>query len=170
MIKLISYKEDHLPKIYLWHAEPGMDIKIGLVKPPGIKETVNLVESWIKDERSLLRMIDHNGQIIGYVRFAGICSEHGFCEVHTLVGEKKYQGTKVCVEVEDEALIYAFENLKLHHVGTFVLGNNPRLYKTALKYGFKLEGTMRQLIRTGTGERVDYHIFGILKEEFKRRS
>jgi RimJ/RimL family protein N-acetyltransferase len=169
MTQLIDFEVDDLSRIYTWHADPALQIKLGLSHEPGIRETAELVDSWIKDPRNLLKMIHHRHQIIGYIRYAGICRDHGFCELHTVVGEKEFIGTKICVDIVDAAMWFAFDFLKMNHVSTFVLGNNPKLYRTALKYGFKLEGTLRQLIRTESGDRVDYHIFGMLKDEFKRR-
>lgn len=67
-------------------------------------------------------------------------------------------------------LKYCFETLKLERVYTRIAPENIGSQRVAIKNGFRLEGTMRNDFRTKSGELLDVHCFGILKEEFERRT
>ena len=169
MIELISYTPEYWLLMHKWHSTPGLYEKLALTHLPDKRETFILCESWRQDPATRIFLLKYRERIIGYVRLAGINPEHKYCELHTVVGDPKLFGRPVCVEVVDRILDLCFNHLEFERVGTFVLGDNPKLYKTAVKYGWKYEGTLRALLVSRTGERLDYHIFGMLKKEFKKR-
>jgi ribosomal-protein-serine acetyltransferase len=67
-------------------------------------------------------------------------------------------------------LKYCFETLKLERVYARIAPENIGSQRVAIKNGFRLEGTMRNDFRTKSGELLDVHSFGILKEEFETRN
>jgi len=169
---LIEVKDqilNYLPLIHKWHNEPRIGPKIGCTKPPDVQETAKLLMVWKKDPARRVFMIEYKGSYIGYVSLSGINLECGFCDLHTIVGETKYLGKPVCVEVVDKILGIAFNEMKMFRVNTYVLGDNPALRKVAIKYGWKEEGIIRKLLLSREGERIDCHLFGMLKNEFKPR-
>lgn len=171
MLKLREIREqvlDYLPIIHKWHSDPKISTKLGFIRPQSIEDTKNLLSIWQKDPKRKIYLIKHNEAIIGYVMLSEINLEHSYCELHTVVGEIEYIGKSICVDIIDGILDITFNGLKMHRVTTYVLGNNPKLRNTAIKYGWKEEGIIRDFLLCESGERVNYHIFGILKTEFKR--
>lgn len=172
MIKFVEVKEnilDYFALIHQWHNDPRLSFKIGCLNPPSVEETARLLLSWKRDPARLIFIIHRNGVEIGYVSLSGINLEHKFCDLHTLIGDVSLLGKPVCVSVIDGILDIAFNKMGLERVNTYVLGDNPVLKKTSVKYGWTEEGLMRGLFINRDGQRIDCHVFGMLKKEFKPR-
>ena len=162
------YKPQYFSLIHKWHIDDEINRKIGYDKKPTEQETKSLLDIWLNDEKRVLFLIEHHNQIIGYVTLGEINKQYETAILHTTIGEKKFLGQKVCVEVIDEILDYAFNTLELYRVTTYVMSNNPKLIETAKKYGWTQEGIMKDIIKLN-GKRINYNIFRMLKTEFKKR-
>jgi RimJ/RimL family protein N-acetyltransferase len=172
MLKFVEVKDnimDYFGLIHKWHTDPAISQKIGCTHEPSIEDTGRLLLSWKRDSARLIFMIYRGKTEIGYVSLSGINTEHHFCDLHTLVGDHACLGKPVCVSVIDGILDIAFNKMGMERVNTYVLGDNPVLKKTSIKYGWTEEGLMRGLFINRDGQRVDCHIFGMLKKEFKPR-
>ena len=73
-------------------------------------------------------------------------------------------------EALEEILKFVFTRLKLNRLEADVFVGNPSSGKLLEKFGAKLEGTKRKGARCkATGEIHDEYIYGLLKEEWKRK-
>lgn len=63
---------------------------------------------------------------------------------------------------------YAFRTLNFNRVELKVAAENTAAYRVYEKTGFRLEGTLRQAM-FHEGRYCDFHVMGILREEFNRK-
>jgi len=164
----IDFDKKYIHHIHRWNNNPLLSGKLGFDEPQSLEATKDLMDNWLIDDNRETFIIIHHDKPIGYVTLVNINKKYGSCELHTVVGEIEFIGQKVCVEVINKILSYAFDVLALNRVSTYSLGNNPKLIKTALKYGWTQEGILRQAVRLNN-EYIDYYIFGMLKQEFNQR-
>ncbi len=64
-------------------------------------------------------------------------------------------------------LDFAFDKIKLHKVALEVFSFNPRAIKVYAKYGFKVEGRLRDAV-LDKGKYADIICMGILESEYKK--
>lgn len=166
-MKFISYEPQYFSLIHKWHTDDEISHKVGYENKPTEEETKNLIDNWLNDKNRILFLVEHLDNIVGYVTLSEINRQYETCVLHTTIGEKKFLLNKSCVQFMNNILNYAFKNLKLHRVTTYILSDNPKLIQTAKKYGWKHEGIMREFIKLN-GQRLNCHIFRILKNEFER--
>lgn len=111
-------------------------------------------------------VVIHQGEPKGLISFVDINSPNKRAEFIMGYPDKDFSAFDT-VRSAFLALNFAFEKLKLERVYSYVYSNNPHGQKTTLKLGFAHEGTMRRHVRNpSTGEALDMHVNGLLKEEF----
>ena len=166
-MKFISYEPQHFSLIHKWHTNDEISKKIGYDKKPTEEDTKILIDNWLNDKNRVLFLVEHRDKVVGYVTLSEINKQNETATLHTTIGEKEFLRQKSCVGIMDGILKYAFINLGLHRVTTYVMSNNPKLIGTAKKYGWIQEGIIRDIIKL-SNQRLNYYIFRMLKTEFKR--
>ena len=159
-----KYSEDYFPYIAKWNSDDRISRSIGFEKIPTETETHMFVVSCANDRNSIFSVIELMEKPVGYFLLSNINNKHNTAELHVVIGENS---NFLGVQVIDKILDVCFNVLDLHRVTTYVLSDNPKLINTAKKYGWTEEGIMKGMILMN-GERLDYHVFRMLKEEFKK--
>ena len=167
-MKFIPYEPKHFNLIHKWHTDEEISQKVGYEKKPTEEETRKLLITWLSDNNRILFLVEHLDKIVGYVTLSEINRLYETATLHTTVGEKEFLHQKSCVGIMDGILKYAFNELKLHRVTTYVMSNNPKLIMTAKKYGWIQEGILKDFIKFN-GQRLNYYVFRLLKSEFRKR-
>lgn len=80
---------------------------------------------------------------------------------------KKYWSKGIMTEASKLIINHAFKNLKLQRIQATVMHPNIASMKVLEKNGFKLEGILRKKIFKNN-KWMDIHIFGLLKNEWKK--
>lgn len=83
---------------------------------------------------------------------------------------KKYWGKGYVTEAKIALNDFAFNKLKLRRLESNVFVSNKASNAVQLKIGYKLEGTKRRCIKSlVTGKIYDENIYGLMKEEWKKK-
>lgn len=108
-------------------------------------------------------------KVIGGIGIDKIDKSQGKASVGYWIAEpywKKGYGS----EALRELLKFAFDKLKLRRIEAGVFAGNPSSGKLLEKFGAKLEGTKRKSrVCKADGKIKDEYIYGLLKEEWKRK-
>jgi [ribosomal protein S5]-alanine N-acetyltransferase len=83
---------------------------------------------------------------------------------------KKYWGNGYVTEAKIALNDFAFNKLKLSRLESNVFVSNKASNAVQLKIGYKLEGTKRRCIKSlVTGKIYDENMYGLMKEEWKKK-
>lgn len=104
---------------------------------------------------------------IGYCGLVNIDLKNSKAESYLGLGNKNYWGKGHASEARRLILDYAFYELALNKVYSYVWTGNEKMKHINQKVGFKIEGTLRDDIYY-QGEFRDKHIMGVLRDEYKR--
>ena len=113
----------------------------------------------------MIRPLDGE-QPIGFTGLMDIHWNHGDAMAAIALGARENWGQGYGTDAMRTLLRYAFTELNLRRVTLIVFEYNPRAIRAYEKCGFVKEGIVRGVIQR-EGRRWDWHIMGILKEEFK---
>ncbi|MBI2499743.1 GNAT family N-acetyltransferase [Candidatus Woesearchaeota archaeon] len=108
-------------------------------------------------------------KIVGGIGLIHVDSSQGIAEVGYWLGEK-YWRQGIMSEALNAILNLAFEKLKLRRINLLAFKENKASNALARNFGFKYEGRKRKAaIAKSTGKIYDENIYGLLKEEWKRK-
>lgn len=124
-------------------------------------------EKYCSDETQVVfAIIDSNTkELIGTIGLSKIDHFHQRAELGTLIGNKKYWNKGYATESLKLLLNYAFNELNLNKVYSYVLKDNFGSIKKNKNNGFKIEGNLREHA-FNQGKFQDVVIMGILKKDF----
>ncbi|WP_431799468.1 GNAT family N-acetyltransferase [Halobacillus andaensis] len=119
----------------------------------------------IKDGKNYIIVEKNTNKEIGRVALPFLDYEQRNTEILIMIGEKNYWGKGYGKEAFQIILDYVFNELNLHRVGLKVFSFNEKAYKMYEKFGFKIEGEIREsLYRNGKWH--DTYLMGLLKSEY----
>ena len=84
----------------------------------------------------------------------------------TLIGNKAYWGKGIATSALRLLCEYAFNEMNLNRIYTYVLKDNIGSIRKNEKNGFKIEGTLRKHV-FNQGSFQDVVVMGLLKEDFE---
>jgi len=134
-VKFVAYEPKYFSLIHKWHTDDEISKKIEFENKPTEEETKILIDNWLNDKNRILFLIEHFDKIVGYVTLSEINKQYENTVLHTTIGEKSFLFNKSHLWVMDNILKYAFNNLKMHRVTTYVMSNNRKLIETSKRYG-----------------------------------
>jgi ribosomal-protein-serine acetyltransferase len=105
--------------------------------------------------------------LVGQIQIKNVERRAGRAELAYLV-DREREGRGLVAEAMGAALRVSFDNLGLHKVYLRTIVGNERSEALARRFGFVLEGTLRQEHETPRG-RVDVRYFGLLAMESAAR-
>lgn len=110
--------------------------------------------------------LSENDKLIGIVDIHAIDTYNRRCFVNCTIGDREYNGRQYEIEALKKSLVYCFEKLEMHKVGTTAFDFNTRWIEEVRQIGFKKEGELREhVLKKGVFR--NKLIFGILSEEFE---
>ena len=86
-----------------------------------------------------------------------------------LIGDRKFWGKKVVVEIRTRILDFLFNDLRLHRVYGLVHARNLPAAFNYRALGFTCEGILRRHAMGAENEFSDVYFFGLLQEEWQER-
>ncbi len=146
-VYLRSLEPEDLERVHAWHNDPAMYESL-----MGTFHYVSrpTVENWLRSkcvfsdrEINLAICLKSNSQHIGniYLRDIDHVSRHGLA--HIFIGESQERGKRYGQQATRMLVEYAFNELALHRVYTYVLEDNIASIRMFEKCGFAVEGKMR---------------------------
>lgn len=92
-----------------------------------------------------------SGEVIGHISLGGVSRKNRSARIsRVLIGSPKHKGKGYCSQMLKAVLKIGFEQLKLHRISLGVYTQNSAALHCYLSAGFKVEGTMREVLLQGT--------------------
>lgn len=114
-----------------------------------------------KDVKLAICLVE-NEKHIGNVYMTNINEINRSCVSHVLIGEKEYWGNGYAREALLLAIDYMFNERNMHRIQANVLTSNIASLKMHEKCGYKLEGTLREVVYKN-GKYQDQWVLGLVK-------
>jgi len=107
-------------------------------------------------------------KVIGVIEIFGYNKQHKICETGSWIN-KRYWRKGYISEAKIAVNEFAFNKLKVRKMETGVYEKNKASNATQKAMGYKYEGTrLKHHISKSTGEIHDEHLYGLLKEDWKK--
>lgn len=103
---------------------------------------------------------------IGYEGFLNIDTKNSKAESYMAIGDKEYWGKGYARDAREVLLRYAFEELGLNKVYSYIWSGNDKMIGLNKSVGFQIEGLLRDEIFSH-GQFRDRYIMSILKEDYQ---
>lgn len=104
---------------------------------------------------------------IGYGGFLNIDIRNSKAESYMGIGDKDYWGKGYAKEIREVLLDYAFQELGLNKVYSYVWAGNEKMVNVNKKFGFEIEGLLKADVFSH-GEYRDRYIMSILRKHYLR--
>jgi RimJ/RimL family protein N-acetyltransferase len=162
--------------------EKDVAYKVKWVNDPEIRATLNFdfpiseiaTKQWLyknainETRRDFIICTLEYDRPIGFCGFLNIDRKNSKAESYMTIGEKDYWGKGYAKEVRNLLLEYAFMELNLNKVYSYVWTNNEKMIKLNENAGFIKEGILVQDIFSH-GEFRDRVIMGLLREDYLKK-
>ena len=126
-------------------------------------------EEWIaglrKEKDSIKLVIEDkdSGEAVGVIMLTDIDNKNGNAQIHIKLSTKNVRGKGYGTSAINALTKYAFDELRLHLVYSFVQSNNTASQKLFSKCGYTQEGIMRSRLYK-RGEHLDVIPFSIINK------
>jgi ribosomal-protein-alanine N-acetyltransferase len=140
------------------------------IKKGGIDWIKRAIKSWNKKEKyHFLIELKSEKKVIGCMSLVEINNWNGTAKTGSWIN-KKYWRNGYIKEAKIAVNDFAFNELKLRRLESPVFSDNEASNATQKKMGYKLEGVKRKAVKSKTtGKIYDINIYGLLKEDWKKR-
>ena len=138
---------------------------------PTLDDTVDYLRDGERDmneQTGFHALVVAGSAIIGGMRMKPIDWDNRWTVISFWL-DRKHWGRGIATKAVRAFTEYAFEGLELHRVEIRTPAGNERSEALAQRLGFKLEGTLREVIQT-KGRFVDNRIYAMLREEWEAKS
>ena len=166
-VRLRALEREDVERCHRWLNDEVVTKYLGWRDPLSMVEEERWFEEQSSDKSRLVLAIEVEGNHIGNIGLHDIDFRNGKATIGIIIGEKGEWGKGYGSEAMCVLLRYAFEDLRLHRVGSFVLVENMRSIRCLEKSGFVREG-MRRGVIFRFGRHLDAILFGILRDEFRK--
>ena len=167
--RLTSFREEHVSDVYVsWLNDPEVNQFLEARFTENTTESVSAyIRTYYGNIEAYMWGIYPNGsdQLIGTATLRSINRNHGSAGIGLMIGKKEYWGSGCATEALGLVAEYAFDVLGLHRLAEESCGPNHSINFTLRRFGFTLEGKMRQANVMGSGEYADGYRWGLLVDE-----
>lgn len=167
-VHLIPLDEEHIEMVRVWRN--NQDIRKFYFSWQMISKSQQ--KKWYErysndDSQVVFAIIDNSSkEFIGTIALYKIDHFHQNAELSTLIGNKNYWGKGIATEALRLLCRYAFCEMNLNKIYTYVLKTNMASIKKNENNGFKIEGTLRNHV-FNQGDFQDIVVMGLLKRDFE---
>lgn len=158
--------ESELELMLSWRNDPSVRQNMYTTHEISIEEHLSWWEKVKHSSRHNYFMYEREGIPLGIVGFTGIDRQNKNSAWAFYASPDAPRGTGSLME--SLALNYAFDELNLHKLFCEVLSFNTPVIKLHEKFGFKVEGILRDQFRKD-GEYIDIYRLGLLSQEWIER-
>lgn len=139
-------------------------------KKDGLGWIKGAMKSWDKKEKyHFFIELKSEKKVIGCMSLAEINNWNGTAKTGSWINKKYWRNgyiTEAKIAVND----FAFNKLKLRRLESPVFSDNKASNAVQKKMGYKLEGIKRKAVKSKTTGKIhDENIYGLLKEDWKKR-
>lgn len=161
-MKLRVLEKEDLPELYeifnqkssmdYWFEEPMMSYK----------NLENFYEKQDTDLSTRLLVIDQDGEFAGLVGLIDINQRHRHAEIEIVLSDE-FAGQGLAQEAFAACCDYGFNTLNLHRIYLYVDASNQPAIHIYEKYGFEIEGTLKEQYYVN-GEYHDAHLMARIEK------
>ncbi len=159
--------------------ERDIPYKVKWINDPEVRRTLNFdypvsevgTKQWLNkvaldgSRKDFIVFLKDQDIPIGYGGFLNIDIKNSKAESYMGIGDKECWGKGYAKEVRKVLLEYAFEELGLNRIYSYVWSENEKMINLNKSVGFEIEGLLKADMYSH-GEYRDRYIMGILKEYF----
>ncbi len=157
-------RAEELELMRAWRNAPAVRRNMYTRHEIGAEEHLKWWEAVSRREDSEYFMFEHHGQPLGIVGFNRIDRRNMNASWAFYAAPEAPRGTGT--RMEYLALNHAFDVLALHKLDCEVLAFNKPVIELHKKFGFQVEGVLREQYRDASGF-IDIYRLGILAEEWR---
>ncbi|MCR5564291.1 MAG: GNAT family N-acetyltransferase [Gammaproteobacteria bacterium] len=110
-------------------------------------------------------IIEYNSTPIGIIGLLDIDYKNKKAEGHIVIGDRSFRGKKIGKRSIQLRAMYAFYELGLEKIYTYIDVGNEASLKNNLSIGFHVEGYLQQHLYKD-GKPQDVYLMGLLKKDF----
>ncbi len=166
-VDLVTIEEEDIEWMRDNINDPNLRKTITARYPVNMKQEKEFFENVVSErEEGVHLIIAKENKRIGMISLFDINRDEGRAEIGIWITSSKQgkgHGTEACEIITE----YGFRELRLHRIYARVLENNPASLKVFEKLGFVKEGNLRDHAFID-GDYQNMHVFGILREEWRR--
>lgn len=164
---LRALRQEEIELILSWRNAPEVRANMYTNHEITLEEHLAWWGNVSKSESHQYFMYEFEGRPLGVVGFTGINhrQENATWAFYSSPKAPKGTGSKM----EFLALDYAFDRLDLHKLHCEVLAFNNSVIKLHEKFGFKVEGILREHYKAADGCFVNIYVLGLLAHEWVER-
>ena len=155
-----------LEEVLVWRNHPEVRKYMYTQHEITREEHSNWFDSVSKDKSKVYLIAELEGKPIGLINFTEISEKNKSAFWGFYSGDLSTKG--VGRLMEEAALNYAFNNLKLRKLSCEVLSSNPRVIKLHRRYGFSIEGIFKKHFVDSSSEELDIYRLALTKSEWVR--
>jgi ribosomal-protein-alanine N-acetyltransferase len=171
--RLAPFTEEHVSDSYVgWLNDPEVNRFLEARFTENTTKSVSAyIQTYYGDIEAYMWGIFPNdsGELIGTATLRSINRNHGTAGIGLMIGEKEYWGSGCATEALGLVVEYAFDVLGLRRLAEESCGPNHSINFTLRRFGFTLEGKMKQANVMGPGEYADGYRWGLLVDEWRAK-
>ncbi|WP_050069920.1 GNAT family N-acetyltransferase [Anaerosalibacter massiliensis] len=160
-------EEKDIPNKVRWINDTNVNATLNFNYPISEVETRHWLNrvSTDNNRKDFIVCLIENDKPIGYGGLINIDIRNLKAESYMGIGETDYWGKGYAREIRAIILEYAFVQLGLNKVYSYVWEENIKMIKVNEKAGFKVEGTLREEVYSH-GEYRDFVVMSVLRREY----
>lgn len=159
--------ETDLPNFVRWFADREVTRYFTTVGVYSIQQEEEWMKRAAEDRNSVIWSLEADGRHVGSTGIREIDWVHAHGRTGILIGDRDYWGKGIASEAMTLRTRYAFRELNLHKLKTFVLAENEASQRALMKCGYRQAGVFSADIWRD-GRWHDVWIGEVLREEWER--
>lgn len=169
-IRLRAIEPDDAQAMLAWHEDSEVSRHMDFLNPPQSLESIKAfidveTKNKLDGDHYFWIIEDKAGQIVGHID-TRCNTRHGNFEYGVSVSSR-YKRSGYASEAIRKILDYYFNHLRYHKATAGVHSDNGPSQQLHEKLGFRLEGTIRDMVFT-SGDYVDMLMYGMTASEFRK--
>ncbi|GAB1476493.1 GNAT family protein [Bacillota bacterium] len=166
-IYLRLIEERDIPFKVRWVNDPDIRKTLSSEYPVSEESARQLLKNYALDSsrREFIVCLNEKDFPIGFGGFTNIDVKNSKAETYMVVGQKEYWGKGFAGEIRKLLLEYAFEELGLNRVYSYVMDENEKMISLNKKFGFETEGLLRDCVFV-KGKFRNLYVMSILKKDY----
>lgn len=165
-VKIIPLETTHAEKMAIWMQDITVSQNIGLRKESSFEKTIDWIKKAQADESIHPFAIDFQNNHVGNVILDKMDSYLGTARYSIYLGDQEIRSSGIGISATYQICKYGFEKLSLNKIWLTVHTKNLRAINSYTKFGFQLEGILREEFLL-ENELINLFYMGILKSEFE---
>ncbi|GAB1476488.1 GNAT family protein [Bacillota bacterium] len=169
-IYLNLMEEKDIPDKVRWINDPEISQTLTLGYPLSIIGTKKWLDSVASDSsrRDFIVFLIENDLPIGYGGFINIDFKNSKAETYMAIGQKEYWGKGYAGDIRRTLTEYAFKELGLNLIYSYVWSRNEKMINLNKKFGFSTDAVLKDDIYSH-GEFRSTCVMSLLKREYEER-